>query len=108
MARPAAGDGPQTRPPLKQYDRHLRNWVMPEHGEWGFRDHRITSITGGDIQRLLVRMQQEGRSGSTRKQVFGLIGVICDHALSEGLIDLNPQDQVPRTRRPSSKRSRRN
>ncbi|AXV06762.1 Integrase [Euzebya pacifica] len=91
---------------LKQYERHLRNWVMPKHGEWGFRDHRITSITGGDIQRLLVRMQQEGRSGSTRKQVFGLIGMICDHALSEGLIDLNPQDQVPRTRRPSSKRSR--
>ena len=91
---------------LKQYERHLRNWVMPEHGEYGFRDYRISSITGGDIQRLLVRMQQEGRSGSTRKQVFGLIGMICDHALSEGLIDLNPQDQVPRTRRPSSKRSR--
>ena len=91
---------------ISQYERHLRNWVMPEHGDWGFRDYRITSITGGDIMRLLAQMQQQGRSGSTRKQVFRLIGMICDYALSEGLIEINPQDQVPRNRRPSGARGR--
>lgn len=63
-------------------------------------------MSGGDILRLLGEMQRQGRSGSTRKQVFGLIGMICDYALSEGLIPVNPHDQVPKSRRPSNKRSR--
>lgn len=91
---------------LAQYERHLRNWVAPSHGRWGFADFRISSISGGDIQRLLAEMHQQGRSGSTRKQVFGLIGMICEHALAEGLIEVNPRDQVPRSRRPSNRRSR--
>lgn len=91
---------------IDQYDSQLRNWVMPDHGRWGFYDYRITSISGGDIMRLLGEMQRQGRSGSTRKQVFGLIGMICDYALSEGLIDANPHDQVPKSRRPSNKRTR--
>jgi integrase len=91
---------------IAQYERHLRTWVVPAHGRWGLRDHRVTSVSGGDILRLLGEMQAQGRSGSTRKQVFGLIGMICDYALSEGLIHTNPQEQVPRSRRPSNKRSR--
>ena len=91
---------------IGQYESHLRNWVIPEHIGWGFRDHLVTSVSGGDIMRLLGEMQSQGRSGSTRKQVFGLIGMICGYALSEGLIATNPHDQVPRSRRPSNKRSR--
>lgn len=91
---------------ISQYESQLKNWVAPTHGRWGFHDHRVTSITGGDILRLLGEMQEQGRSGSTRKQVFGLIGMICDYALSEGLIASNPHDQVPKSRRPSNKRSR--
>lgn len=91
---------------IAQYESQLRNWVIPDHGRWGFRDFRVTSVSGGDILRLLGEMQQQGRSGSTRKQVFGLIGMICDYALSEGLIPANPHDQVPKSRRPSNKRSR--
>ncbi|MGI9016786.1 MAG: tyrosine-type recombinase/integrase [Euzebya sp.] len=91
---------------INQYESQLKNWIMPTHGRWGFCDYRITSVTGGDIQRLLGEMQKQGLSGSTRKQVFGLVGMIGDYALAEGLIRANPQDQVPRNRRPSNKRAR--
>lgn len=103
----AIGDGSQTvtawltywldeisdaRPSTKNtYRGYVTNWITPELGRV-----RLTDLSPEHVRGLMAKMQREGKSPATRKQVLSILSKALDVAHREGKVDCNVCDTVAR------------
>lgn len=72
---------------------YLRRRIFPALGEY-----KLEAVTPAMISALLLEMQKEGLSQSTRTKVYVTIQGIFKAAYQQDLIDRNPMDKVERPR----------
>ena len=79
----------------------VKNWEARRRrsARIGFGDLRLTEIRAGDIQRALAALRSDGLGDRTLDATRGVITSTYRHALADDLVDLNPVDKLPRTKR---------
>lgn len=70
---------------LREYERNLKNFVLPELGA-----HRLSDIRRGDLQNLVDRLLGQKLSSSKVRNVIIPIRVIFRHAIERDEINVNP------------------
>jgi integrase len=95
--------GAQTEPPeiltrsdeaykpstLREYERNLRNYVLPDLGAV-----QLADIRRGDLQQLVKRLRGKGLSGSKIRNVLMPLRVIFRHALDLEDVAVNPTSDL--------------
>lgn len=74
---------------IREYRRTLHSFVLDDLGS-----HRLSDIRRGDLQALVDRLQGEGRSGSTIRNVLMPIRVLYRHALQRDDVATNPTQNL--------------
>ena len=98
-----AGIKPKT---IQTHQGAINAWIAPAHGEWGFTNHRIGSVTREEIVRLMTVMREKGRAERTIGKVYEVLGMIMAYAVDQRLVERNPFDGMVAAQRPRSKRQR--
>ncbi|MBT9605456.1 site-specific integrase [Microbacterium sp.] len=75
---------------------YCRTWIIPTLGHVP-----LASLSGNDVNRLLLRMKAAGKADSTRRNCYTALRKALDDAVTEGLLGLNP---VHRIRQPGVSR----
>src|SRR5205809_2095911 len=70
------GGAPYKPGVVREYRRTLKTFILDDLGS-----HRLSDIRRGDLQALVDRLQGEGRSGSTIRNVLMPVRVLYRHAL---------------------------
>ncbi|MEP6661184.1 MAG: tyrosine-type recombinase/integrase [Acidimicrobiales bacterium] len=73
----------------ENYEAYLRNWVLPELG-----DVRVSSLSAGHVERLMLLMDRCGRRPQTVRHVFNVVSMLSKWAMREGLLERSPLEHV--------------
>lgn len=71
------------------YEGHVRTWLVPTLG-----DVPMNRLNVRDINRLLIVMDDAGKAGSTRRNVYTVLRKALDDAVTNGLLASNPTHKV--------------
>lgn len=84
----------------------IGTWLTPDHGEWGFTDRRIGTLTARDALDLFAEMRRRSRSERTVHKVYEVLNQIFAAAVRDHLIPTNPLEDLMRGERPRPTRQR--
>jgi integrase len=78
------------------YAGYCRHWIVPTLGTVP-----LARLTPGDVTRLMLRMQDAGKSESTIRNAYTTLRRALDDAVTNGLLRANPVHRIrqPRVRR---------
>jgi len=74
---------------LREYERNLRNYVLPDLGSV-----QLADVRRGDLQRLVDRLRGRGLSSSKIRNVLLPVRVIYRHALRRDEVAVNPTSDL--------------
>jgi integrase len=84
----------------------LNAWIVPAHGEWGFVNHRVESVTREEITRLMVTMREQGRAESTIANTYTTLRLVMAYAVDMRYIERSPFDAMTAANKPRIRRRR--
>lgn len=89
-----------TQSQVEQYNKTLENWIIPEIGHM-----KLSDINTINIQRILNRAQDEGRSPKTTRRIYTAVNSVLKYAKRMKLIHDNPctDCELPKLKKDHSK-----
>ncbi len=71
------------------HEGYCRMWLVPTLGQVS-----LASLSGNDVNRLLLRMKEAGKAESTRRNCYTTLRKALDDAVLEGLLATNPVHRI--------------